>query len=77
MPDPPHGPFVESVRRLGVTHLDLSEAFRGQTDFHFQHDMHWNAKGNALVADAVERFLEAQGVFEPRAPAQAQRAPGP
>jgi len=77
MPDPPHGPFVESVRRLGVTHLDLSDAFRGQSDYHFLHDVHWNAKGSAIVADAVEAFLEAQGVFEPRPPPAAQRSPAP
>jgi hypothetical protein len=77
MPDPPHGPFVESMRRLGVTHLDLSESFRGQSDYHFPHDVHWNAKGSAIVADAVEAFLEAQGVFEPRPRQAAQRAPAP
>ena len=67
----------DDLRRLGVTHLDLSESFRGQSDYHFPHDVHWNAKGSAIVADAVEAFLEAQGVFEPRPRQAAQRAPAP
>ena len=66
MPDPPRGPFLESVRRLGLPHLDLEDAFRGQTDYHFEHDLHWTPKGNGIAAEAVEAFLEAQGVFEAR-----------
>jgi hypothetical protein len=74
MPDPPRGPFLERLRRLGIVHLDLEDAFRGQTDYRFRHDAHWTPKGNAIAADAVEAFLKAQGVFA-RGASAAQSGP--
>jgi hypothetical protein len=77
MPDPPHGPFVASVARLRLAHLDLTAALEGQADVQFRHDSHWTPKGNAIVADAVEAFLVEQGVFEPPPARSAQRPPLP
>ena len=50
--------LAESLAREGVGCLDLFSLFRGQAEtLYFKTDSHWNGKGAALAADAVNEAL--------------------
>jgi len=61
--DPPLGRLREGLRALGIAHLGLDAAFRRQRDIRFPGDPHWTPHGHAIAADAVEAFVEQQGLF--------------
>lgn len=50
--------LAEELERQGVDYLDFFALFREQEEtLYFQTDSHWNSKGAALAADAVNRAL--------------------
>lgn len=50
--------LAEELERQGVAYLDLFALFRGQEEtLYFKTDSHWNSKGAALAADAVNGAL--------------------
>lgn len=50
--------LAEELGRQGVDYLDLFALFRGQEEtLYFAEDSHWNSKGAALAADALNRAL--------------------
>jgi len=67
--------MADTLAPLGVPYLSLDDAFRGQPrdEVKFAHDPHWNAAGHALAADAVEAFLQTQGILAATAPASPQQ----
>lgn len=67
VPMAPHlrGVMANVLDEAEVAHLALEEALdpalHGQ--LYFRHDPHWNATGQRVVADAIERFLVEQEIF--------------
>ena len=52
------GRLAEELARQGVTYRDCFARFQGQEEtLYFQTDSHWNSKGAALAADAVNQAL--------------------
>lgn len=50
--------LAEELERQNVRYLDLFSLFRGQAEaLYFKTDSHWNGKGAALAADAVNEAL--------------------
>ena len=50
--------LAEALEREGVDYLDMFALFRGQPEtLYFQTDSHWNSKGAALAADALNDAL--------------------
>lgn len=50
--------LAEELERQGVDYLDCFALFRGQEEtLYFKTDSHWNSKGAALAADAVNEAL--------------------
>lgn len=50
--------LAEELARQGVEYLDLFSLFRGREEtLYFKTDSHWNSKGAALAADAVNSAL--------------------
>lgn len=50
--------------RNNIRYLSLDEAFESaQTPYTFAHNEHWNSTGHVIAADAVEQYLEAEGIF--------------
>jgi len=58
--------LAEELERQGVDYLDCFALFRGQEEtLYFKTDSHWNGKGAALAADAVNRALgRSSGYFD-------------
>ena len=57
---------AEELERQGVDYLDCFALFRGQEEtLYFKTDSHWNGKGAALAADAVNKALgRSSGYFD-------------
>lgn len=48
----------------GIPFLPLDSAFANPLDrTDFPHDVHWNALGHRIAADAIDAFLRQQGIF--------------
>jgi lysophospholipase L1-like esterase len=62
--DPPRERLLAALRERSVASLALDPAFDGRSDIRFPHDPHWTPSGHVIAADAVERFLVAEGVFD-------------
>ncbi len=58
--------LAEELERQGVDYLDCFALFRGQEEtLYFKTDSHWNGKGAALAADAVNKALgRSSGYFD-------------
>ena len=58
--------LAEELERQSVRYLDLFSLFRGQEEtLYFKTDSHWNGKGAALAADAVNEALgRSSGYFD-------------
>jgi hypothetical protein len=55
-----------------IPYLPLDSAFAAAKEqMMFQHDLHWNAAGQRLAADAIDAFLRQQGIFPPMSSAPA------
>lgn len=48
----------------GITHIDLMPVLSGHI-FRLPKDMHWNERGHALVAEAIDRHLQYSGQLAP------------
>ncbi|OPZ30493.1 MAG: hypothetical protein BWZ02_00736 [Lentisphaerae bacterium ADurb.BinA184] len=60
------GQVRSALEPAGVPYLPLDDAFAHRREpVRFAHDKHWNARGHAVAATAIEAFLERQGVFGP------------
>ena len=57
-------PLRALSERKGIAYLALDAAFaRVAQQTSFEHDKHWNARGHAVAADAIERFLSAANLL--------------
>lgn len=64
-----HEYVAETCRSVGLPVLDLFEAFRGRKDSELwvhPADHHPNEIGHAIAAEAIERFLQAEGLLKRR-----------
>jgi hypothetical protein len=60
-----HAVIEQQCESHGVPCLHLNKVFKRNTrDWHFEHDRHWNALGHRMAADALDSFLQEQGVWE-------------
>lgn len=59
--------LTEVLEPMGVPYLPLDEAFAPHDwrDYQFPNDRHWNARGHAIAARAIEAFLVERGVLSP------------
>jgi len=58
------GQVRSALGPVGVPYLPLDDEFaRCREPVRFAHDKHWNARGHAVAATAIESFLEREGVF--------------
>ena len=63
---------LEISARAGIDTLDLHPALRAaeaEAPVHFQGDIHWNARGHQVAAQAIHEALAARGWTMPRASA--------
>jgi len=60
-----HAVIAQQCDAHGVPCLHLNKVFRRNTrDWHFEHDRHWNVLGHRMAADALDAFLQEQGVWD-------------
>ena len=68
-PDAPVRLLDGAAGRVGIPHLDLLPEFQPRADadglfrYYIEGDYHWTADGHTVAADAVGRFLTAQGLL--------------
>ena len=56
--------LATALEEEGVPYLDLFEVFRGQDEaLYFTQDSHWNSKGAALAADAINQALFRESAY--------------
>ena len=68
-PEAPNRRLAAILDEADIPHLDLMPIFRDAAarpempHLYFRHDFHWSAAGHALAAQAVESFLNEQGLL--------------
>jgi hypothetical protein len=60
-----HAVIQQQCETHKVPCLHLNKVFRRNTrDWHFEHDRHWNALGHKMAADALDAFLQENGMWD-------------